>query len=363
MSDHPIELRASVQRRDFTLDVDLQLPGRGVTALFGPSGSGKTTCLRVLAGLEPAKRVRVAVSGEVWDDSERGQRVPTHHRPLGYVFQEASLFEHLSVRDNLRYGWRRTTVAQRRHGWDHGLQLLGIAHLLDRRPAELSGGERQRVAIARALATSPRVLLMDEPLASLDAARKAEVLPWLEQLNEGLDLPIVYVTHAFDEALRLADHLVLLEEGRVRAQGPIAELITRTDLPIAHGDAASALITGLVRDTADDGLTTLAIDGGTLRLTTQRREPYPLGSTLRVRVQARDVSVALHEPQQISVNNVLPATVTELADDGPGQVLVTLRLGERTRLLARLTQGSAQRLGLAPGLPVFALIKGVAVLR
>ncbi len=363
MSSSPIALRARVPRKGFTLDVDLQLPGRGVTALFGPSGSGKTTCLRVLAGLETAAMVRVVVGGDVWDDSETGRRVPTHRRPLGYVFQEASLFEHLNVRDNLRYGWRRTPEAQRRHGWDHGLQLLGIAHLLDRRPAELSGGERQRVAIARALATSPRVLLMDEPLASLDAARKAEVLPWLERLHERLDLPIVYVTHAFDEALRLADHLVLLEEGRVRAQGPIDELITRSDLAVAHGDAASALISGRVQGTDDDGLTTLAIEGGTLRLTTQRHEPYPLGSMLRVRVQARDVSVALQEPQQISVNNVLPVTVVGLIDDGPGQVLVTLRLGERTQLLARLTQGSAQRLGLAPGLPVFALIKGVAVLR
>ncbi|MCM3565654.1 MAG: molybdenum ABC transporter ATP-binding protein [Hydrogenophaga sp.] len=363
MNSQPIELRAKVQRNDFALDVDLRLPGRGVTALFGPSGSGKTTCLRVLAGLEPAVSARVVVGGEVWNDTARGHCLPTHRRPLGYVFQEASLFEHLNVRDNLRYGWRRTPDAQRRHGWDHGLQLLGIAHLLDRRPAELSGGERQRVAIARALATSPRVLLMDEPLASLDAARKAEVLPWLEQLNERLDLPIVYVTHAFDEALRLADHLVLLEEGRVRAQGPIAELITRSELPIAHGDAASALITGQVLGTDADGLTTLAIDGGILRLTAPRREPHAPGTTLRVRVQARDVSVALQEPRQISVNNVLPATVQGLTDDGPGQVLVTLQLGDRTSLLARLTQGSVQRLGLATGLPVFALIKGVAVLR
>jgi molybdate transport system ATP-binding protein len=363
MTDAPIELRARVQRPAFTLDVDLRLPGRGVTALFGPSGSGKTTCLRVLAGLEPAAQGRVVVGGDCWHDSTQRTHLPPHKRPLGYVFQEASLFEHLNVRDNLRYGWRRTPAAQRTHDWDHGLQLLGIEHLLERKPAQLSGGERQRVAIARALATSPRVLLMDEPLASLDAARKAEVLPWLEQLHERLDLPIVYVTHAFDEALRLADHLVLLEQGRVRAQGPIAELITRSDLPIAHGDAASALIAGHVLGTDRDGLTTLAIDGGELRLTTQRHQSPPAGAALRVRVQARDVSLALQEPQQISVNNVLPATVVELADDGPGQALVTLRLGTGTPLLARLTQGSVQRLGVAPGQRVFALIKGVALLR
>jgi len=362
MSD-TLELRARVPRRDFTLDVDLALPGHGVTALFGPSGSGKTTCLRVLAGLEPAAQGRVVVDGEVWHDSASGRFVPAHRRALGYVFQESSLFEHLSVRDNLRYGWQRVPAAQRRHGWDHGLDLLGIAHLLERRPAELSGGERQRVAIARALATSPRVLLMDEPLASLDAARKAEVLPWLEQLHQRLDLPMVYVTHAFDEALRLADHLVLLERGAVRAQGPIADLITRSDLPLAHGDAASALITGRVLGTDPDGLETLAIDGGVLRLSPQASGPHAPGSALRVRVQARDVSLALVEPQQISVNNVLAVTVTGLSDDGPGQVLVSTRLGQGTVLLARLTQGSVQRLGLAPGQRVFALIKGVAVLR
>ncbi|MBX3611348.1 MAG: molybdenum ABC transporter ATP-binding protein [Hydrogenophaga sp.] len=358
-----IELRTTVRRAGFTLDVDLRLPGQGITALFGPSGSGKTTCLRVLAGLEPAATGRVVVGGEVWLDSALRTCLPAHRRALGYVFQEASLFDHLSVRDNLRYGWRRVPPAQRHHGWDHGLALLGIAHLLDRRPAELSGGERQRVAIARALATSPRVLLMDEPLASLDATRKAELLPWLEQLHEQLDLPIVYVTHAMDEALRLADHLVLLEGGTVRAQGPIAELITRSDLPLAHGDAASALIDGVVEGTSADGLTCLAFDGGPLRLTDTRRAPLPAGSRLRVRVQARDVSLSLVEPQQISVNNVLPAEVSDLSDDGPGQVLVGLRLGSGTRLLSRLTQGSVQRLGIAPGVRLFALIKGVAVLR
>ena len=364
MSKHEaIELRARVARQGFTLDVDLRLPGRGVTALFGPSGSGKTTCLRVLAGLEPAAQGRVAVAGDVWLDSAQGLHRPAHQRPLGYVFQEASLFEHLSVRENLRYGWRRVPPEQRHHGWDHGLELLGIAHLLQRRPAELSGGERQRVAIARALATSPRVLLMDEPLASLDAARKADVLPWLEQLHEHLALPIVYVTHALDEALQLADHLVLLDQGRVRAQGPIADLITRADLPLAHGDAASALITGQVRGGTPEGLTELDIDGGTLLLSGARRRPPSPGRSLRVRIQARDVSISLVEPQQISVNNVLPAVVDSLVDDGPGEVLAHLRLGQGTPLLARLTQGSVQRLALAPGLPVFALIKGVAVLR
>ncbi|MCU0942748.1 MAG: molybdenum ABC transporter ATP-binding protein [Hydrogenophaga sp.] len=363
MNARAITLCARVDRPGFTLDVDLSLPGQGITALLGPSGSGKTTCLRVLAGLERSARGRVAVGDEVWFDSASGKHLPTHLRPLGCVFQEASLFDHLSVRDNLRYGWRRTPAAQRRHHWDHGLPLLGITHLLDRRPADLSGGERQRVAIARALATSPRVLLMDEPLASLDQARKAEVLPWLEQLHEQLDLPIVYVTHAIDEALRLADHLVVLDQGRAVALGPIAELVTRTDLPLARDDAASALVTGRVTGVADDGLALIDFGGGVLRVSGLNRELTTLGRLLRVRIQARDVSLALDEPARISVNNVLPATVTGLTEDRPGEVLVSVCAGESTRLLARLTQGSVRRLGLTVGTRVFALVKGVAVLR
>ncbi|MDP2021255.1 MAG: molybdenum ABC transporter ATP-binding protein, partial [Hydrogenophaga sp.] len=216
-----LTLQTRLVRDAFTLDLALTLPGRGLTALFGASGSGKTTCLRVLAGLEPAASGHLSVGGELWQDSARGLFVPPHQRALGYVFQEASLFDHLSVRDNIRFGYRRTPAVQRRYGWDHGLELLGIGHLLQRMPHELSGGERQRVAMARALATSPRVLLMDEPLAALDTPRKAEILPWLEQLHQKLDIPVVYVTHSADEVARLADHLVLLEQGRVMAQGPV----------------------------------------------------------------------------------------------------------------------------------------------
>jgi molybdate transport system ATP-binding protein len=259
----PLRLQTSLQRPGFALNVDVTLPATGVTALFGPSGSGKTTCLRVLAGLEPQAQGHISVAGEVWQDSAEHIFKPVHQRALGYVFQEASLFEHLSVQDNLTFGHARTPTAQRRHGWDHGLDLLGIRHLLARMPHELSGGERQRVAMARALATSPRVLLMDEPLAALDAARKADILPWLEQLHEGLDIPVIYVTHAMDEVVRLADHIVLLEQGRVLAQGPVAEMLTRTDLPLAHGDGASTLIEartcGLV---AEEDMCALAFAGG-----------------------------------------------------------------------------------------------------
>ncbi|MDO9030114.1 MAG: molybdenum ABC transporter ATP-binding protein [Hydrogenophaga sp.] len=359
-----LTLQTRLARGAFTLDLDLTLPGRGLTALFGASGSGKTTCLRVLAGLEPAASGRLSVGGELWQDSARGLFVPPHQRALGYVFQEASLFDHLSVQDNIRFGYRRTPAAQRRYGWDHGLELLGIGHLLQRTPHELSGGERQRVAMARALATSPRVLLMDEPLAALDAPRKAEILPWLEQLHQKLDIPVVYVTHSADEVARLADHLVLLEQGRVMAQGPVLELMTRTDLPLAHGDSAGALVEAVTCGLqSDSDLCELRFDGGTLLLPQTRATPLPDRTPVRVRIQARDVSLSLVQPEQTSVLNCLPATVADVSEDGPGQVLVGLRLGQETRLLSRISRLSCERLGIAPGLPVYAQIKGVAMVR
>ena len=365
MSSTPtLTLHAQLRRADFALDVQLDLPGHGITALFGPSGSGKTTCLRVLAGLERAARGLVRVGDTVWQDSARSVFVPTHRRALGYVFQEASLFDHLTVEGNLRFGFDRTPAAQRRHDWRHGLELLGIGHLLQRWPHDLSGGERQRVAIARALATSPQLLLMDEPLAALDAARKAEILPWLEQLHEALDVPVVYVTHSLDEVARLADHLVLLEQGRVRAQGPVIDLMSRADLPLAHGDGAGALIEAVTCGLHNtSGLCELRFDGGTLLLPQTRSTPLPERTPVRVRIQARDVSLSLVQPELTSVLNILPATVTDVCDDGPGQVLVGLRLGQGTRLLSRISQLSCQRLGVVPGLAVYAQVKGVAMVR
>jgi molybdate transport system ATP-binding protein len=362
-----LQLRANLQRPGFTLKVDLALPGRGVTALFGPSGSGKTTCLRVLAGLEPQAVGRICVAGDVWQDSAQGLFKPVHQRALGYVFQEASLFDHLSVQANIRYGFERTPDARRRHGWDHALELLGIAHLLARRPHELSGGERQRVAIARALACSPSVLLMDEPLAALDTQRKAEILPWLEQLHERLDIPVVYVTHSADEVARLADHLVLLQAGQVQASGALIELLTRLDLPLAQGDQAAALIEAQVCvGTHGEHLTTLAFAGGQLLLPQTDAKPPAAGKRVRLRIQARDVSLSLLPAQHSSILNILPATVVELADDGHGQVLVGLRLGEAAqsvRLLSRISRYSAQALQIAPGLALYAQIKGVALVR
>ena len=272
------------------LDVDLQLPGRGVTALFGPSGCGKTTCLRAIAGLTRASG-RVQVNGQLWQDD--GQRVwqPTHRRALGYVFQEASLLAHLNVRQNMEYGLRRLPPARRRVSLERAVDLLGLTHLLPRNAQTLSGGERQRVAIARALAASPHVLLMDEPLAALDAARKAEVLPYLERLQRELDIPLLYVSHSADEVARLADHLVLLEQGRVRAQGETAVLMAQLDLPLAQGEGAAALIHGHVtHHEANNHLLTVGFSGGELRLVSTRA--HAPGSTVWLRVPARDVSLS-----------------------------------------------------------------------
>ncbi|GGH53624.1 molybdenum import ATP-binding protein ModC [Comamonas phosphati] len=354
-----IQARLQLARADFSLDVDLQLPGRGVTALFGPSGCGKTTCLRSLAGLERA-RGRVVVNRNVWQDDAQKQWLPTHRRALGYVFQEASLFAHLSVRKNIAYGLQRAPAERRRISHERAVELLGIGHLLERMPATLSGGERQRVAIARALATSPEVLLMDEPLAALDAQRKSEVLPYLEQLQRSLLIPIVYVSHSMDEVARLAQHMVLLRAGQVVAQGPVTELLSSLDLPLARGDLAAAVVQARVQaHDASDCLSTLEFDGGRLLLV--MHQPRPVGTQVQLRVQARDVSLSLSRPEGSSILNILPVQVLDLREDGPGQAMVSLQAG-RTRLLARITQHSARALQLRAGMQLFAQIKGMALL-
>ncbi len=363
-TDAGVALRLALRHATgFSLEVDVRLPGQGVSAIFGPSGCGKTTLLRCVAGLTRPARGHVAVGGQVWQDDATGVWQPTHRRPLGLVFQDASLFPHLTVQANLDFGRRRVPKAERRVSLEQAIELLGIGHLLARRPAGLSGGERQRVAIARALATSPRLLLMDEPLASLDAARKAELLPWFERLARELRIPVLYVTHALDEVARLADHLLLLDGGRVRAQGPAHALLGQLDIARTHGDAAGALIDGHVG--AIDGthhLLQLDFAGGALLcVPPPGSAPRAIGQPLRVRVLARDVSLALSPAHDSSILNVLPATVQDLADDGPAQLLVALDLAG-TRLLARVTRKSAAQLGLRPGQRVFAQIKGVAVL-
>ena len=359
-NDAGIRARLRLQRDGFALEVDLSLPGHGISALFGPSGSGKTTCLRAIAGLERAPGAYVAVGGEVWQDDAAGIFVPVHRRALGVVFQEASLFAHLSVRANLEFGRKRVPPAERRFEPEAVAALLGIDHLLERRPDRLSGGERQRVAIARALLTSPRLLLMDEPLAALDHRRKQEILPYLERLHDELSMPILYVSHSPDEVARLADHLVLLDAGRVVASGPLGETLARADLPPTFADDAGVVLDTVLEGHAEDGLSRLAFADGVLHV--GRREEA-IGSRLRCRIHARDVSLALSRPPDSSIVNLLPAVVTAtVGTDRPGHVLVQLRMGG-TPLLARITERSRRELDIAPGRTLWVQIKGVALLR
>ena len=354
-----IHARFLVAYPDFTLDVDLQLPGCGVSALFGASGSGKTTCLRAIAGLEHAPGGYLSVNGEVWQDDSLGLFVPAYRRPLGYVFQEASLFAHLTIRGNLEYGLRRVPARERKVSLQQVVELLGIESLLDRMPDNLSGGEKQRVAIARALATSPRILLMDEPLAALDLKRKNEILPYLERLHDELEIPVLYVSHAPDEVARLADHLVVLEQGRALASGPLSEILARLDLPIRLGEDAGVVLEGEIAELdAVWHLARVAFAGGSLWV---RDNNLPIGQHVRVRILARDISIALVAPVDSSILNVLPATIEQLTDEThPALALVRLNAGG-VSLVARITRRSAARLALCPGLNVWAQIKAVAL--
>jgi molybdate transport system ATP-binding protein len=357
-----IEVRLQLKYSGFALDVDLQLPGRGVTALYGHSGSGKTTCLRCIAGLERAEEGFVQINDEVWQDSRKGLFVPPHRRALGYVFQEASLFPHLSVLANLEFGLKRIPRAQRRVDMAHATELLGIGHLLDRHPQHLSGGERQRIGIARALLTSPSLLLMDEPLAALDSKRKSEILPYLERLHDELEIPVLYVSHAQDEVARLADHIVLLSDGKALASGPIGETLARLDLPMALGDDAGVVINGTVSAYDEHyQLLTLQLPASQLQMRVAHA-PLALGKQLRFKIQARDVSLSLQAEEHSSILNRLPVTVTqEIPADNAAHVLVSLDAAG-TPLLARITRYSRDQLQLHPGQTLWAQIKAVAVL-
>ncbi|MFW0757706.1 molybdenum ABC transporter ATP-binding protein [Pseudomonas sp. H11T01] len=357
-----IHARLQLNYPGFSLDLDLQLPGRGVTALYGHSGSGKTTCLRCIAGLEKAEQGFIQINDEVWQDSRKKLFVAPHKRALGYVFQEASLFPHLSVLANLEFGLRRIARQQRRVDMAHATELLGIGHLLDRHPLNLSGGERQRVGIARALLTSPRLLLMDEPLAALDTQRKNEILPYLERLHDELDIPVLYVSHSQDEVARLADHIVLLSEGKALASGPIGETLARLDLPMALGDDAGVVIEGKVSAyDAPYQLLTLQLPESLLSVRVAH-SPLANGKTLRFKVQARDVSLSLQDTEHSSILNRLPVTViSEVPADNAAHVLIRLDAAG-TALLARITRYSRDQLNLHPGQQLWAQIKAVAVL-
>lgn len=352
-----IDVRFSLQRGEFTLDVRFTLPESGITAVFGPSGCGKTTLLRAIAGLEHCQHGYISLKGDVWHDDRR--LLATHQRPLGYVFQEANLFPHLSVRGNLEYGYKRLAVEQRSVEYDRVVSLLNLDSLLHRLPLHLSGGERQRVAIGRALLTSPRLLLMDEPMSALDTQSKNEIYPFLERLHQELAIPVLYVSHSLDEVARLGNHLILMEAGRVLASGPIAEIFTRSDLSLIHGQGAESLIEAQVSGHDDEfHLTYVSFAGGQFAVP---RTDVAQGRAVRLRVLARDVSLTLRRQSDTSILNIFPATVEDIVEENPAQLTIRLN-ANGVIILSRITRKSAAVLALEKGKAIYAQVKSVAIL-
>jgi molybdate transport system ATP-binding protein len=352
-----IEINLRLQRGDFLLEADLSLPAHGVTVLFGHSGSGKTSLLRCIAGLEKAE-ADIVFQGRVWQSANTW--IPTHQRPLAYVFQEASLFDHLSANGNLEFAIKRARGPVSAADKQNIIELLGIGHTLARYPSQLSGGERQRVAIARALLSRPQLLLMDEPLASLDEQRKQEILPYLEQLKSQLDLPIIYVTHSPAEVARLADTLIALKDGRVVASGPITETLSDPAFPLHLGEEASVVLDGTVAERDSEWqLARIAISSHSIWL---RDNGQMEGKAVRVRILARDVSLALTPQTDSSISNALPCVVETLVEDcHDALALVRVRIGELP-LLARMTRRSVTQLKLEPGKAMWAQVKSAALI-
>lgn len=355
-----LEVDARRRLGDFSVDARLSA-GKGVTALFGRSGSGKSTIVNMVAGLLRPDAGRIAVDGKMLFDAAIGMDLPPERRRVGYVFQDARLFPHLSVRSNLCFGLNRVPRAERRIEPGPVIDLLGIGHLLDRRPAGLSGGERQRVAIGRALLANPRILLMDEPLAALDPQRKAEVLPFLAGLARRFDIPVLYVSHSMDEVLALADTLALVDDGRIAATGAVEDLLARPELrPLTGRYEAGAVLRAVVAGHDPElGISRLAFRGGTL---VAALTGLPVGTVVRVRVHARDVAIALDRPERVSIRNVLPAVVRTVTANDQHQVDVTLDCGG-TLLWAQITAHGQADLDLKPGMAVHALVKAVTLSR
>ncbi len=353
-----IEINLQHRLGELHLDAAFTVPASGVTALFGRSGSGKTSILRAIAGLIQADHGVVRINGDVWQ--ERGFFLPAHRRPLGYVFQEASLFPHLSVRRNLEYGRRLVPPQQHKVGFDSAVEILGIGPLLQRATHRLSGGERQRVAIARALLTSPRLLLMDEPLSALDHEAKQAILPYLDSLHDQFAIPSIYVSHDPNEVARLADQMVLLEDGKVVAQGAASDLMTRLDLPLANYDNAVSILEGYVSSHDHTyHLTWIGMHGGRVAVT---REDLPVGKHARVEIRARDVSLSLRAHSDTSIINILPVRVIDTHEISPSQMMVRTELDDGQTILARITRRSAVALGLQEGMALYAQVKSVSLL-
>ncbi|HWA30925.1 MAG TPA: molybdenum ABC transporter ATP-binding protein [Rhizomicrobium sp.] len=330
----------------------------GITALFGPSGSGKTSIINAIAGLLRPDRGNIVIGGETVLDTHAGMFVPPRLRRVGYVFQDARLFPHMSVENNLRFGQRRAPVKAEEDEFDRVVSLLGLEALLARRPLRLSGGEKSRVALGRALLSSPRILLLDEPLAALDAARKAEIMPYLEKLRDDAKVPMLYVSHSLEEVAQLADSVIAVRDGNMVAQGPVFDMLADLEVSAITGAPSfGAVIDTRVRSHSGDGLTVLGFDGGQLAVPRLNRD---IGQKLRVRIRAEDVMLATEEPRTISANNVLLCRVSALRETDSTHADVQLQAG-RARFVARITRASAVRLGLKAGMPVFAVMKSVIV--
>jgi molybdate transport system ATP-binding protein len=357
-----LEARFNLTKGDFTLTSQLSTAISGVTGLFGPSGSGKTTFLRCLAGLERADTGYVHFGDDIWQDDSRGIFLAPHQRPVGVVFQENRLFKHLTVKENLLFGRKRSKTKKASISWDGVVQILELSPLLSRHPQGLSGGEQQRVAIGRAILTNPELLIMDEPLASMDQAGSRRILGYIRSLQNQLQLPILHVSHDMGEILQLADYLAVMERGEIIATGPISDIITSLDLPLAHRTDASTVLTAKVvsHDLAyhlnslefGDPAQTLFIANNNLTI----------GEKVRVRIFARDVSLALDHPSNTSILNLFPAQVAQIARENPAQYMVKLMVGNNP-VLARITKKSLETLSIKKGLSLIAQVKSIALER
>lgn len=360
-SQQSMEVKFRLARETFILDVDLSLSCRGVTAIFGPSGCGKTSLLRSIAGLERAQGY-LKLCDDVWQDENNF--VPTHERPIGYVFQEASLFPHMSVLRNLLYGFRRIPYRQRRVKLEHAVKLLGLAHLLQRKPQGLSGGERQRVAIARALLTSPRLLLMDEPMSALDQSSKAEIMPFLQRLHDELAIPVLYVSHAADEVAQLADHLVIMDAGKIAAHGSIDEMQQYLHLPATEKPATETAVRSPIKALVtehDESFQLTHLLAGELRLSVPGIVAMP-GDAITLKLDADDISLSLEPLRNSTILNVVPARITTMTERKPAHVQLGLET-DIGPLLIHVSRKSVNQLGLHPGKDVYALLHRFTIAR
>ena len=351
-----IECKIKVQLESFMLDANFSIPDRGITVVFGPSGSGKTTLLRAIAGLEKSDKGFLKIGDSVWQKGE--DFLATHKRQIGYVFQDAALFDHLDVKGNLNFVIKRA-IGLKEDFIESIHNLLEINTLLNRKTTQLSGGERQRVAIARALLTNPKILLLDEPLSALDLKRKNEILPYLDSIHNDLEIPILYVTHSQDEMSRLADHLLLIEDGNIVGSGPVNDMLTRFDMPLSHGgDAVSIIEAEVLKRDSEFNLMHLDFLGGQFIVPDNS---FPVQTKVRIRVVARDVSLTKSKQVDTSILNIFPAMVQEIVNEGEAQVMVRLQIKD-TILLACITRKSSYKLRLEKGSEVFVQVKSVAIL-